>query len=320
MTNVYMAIGMAGSGKSFHFKKAFKKNDDFVVLSRDKLGGRTLGLVPLMEAAIKSGIETVILDCTFLTQEKREPFITAAKNLGASIHAWFFKTTPEHAQFNLCWRMCQRYGKVLRTKEDYAEAKNDPNMFPPMVHFQHKKQLEPPTSLEGFTSIEVFKSSEWDLPEEFVNKAIILDYDGTVRETKSGNKYPVQPDDIQVYPVGDRLRALKGKGYLLLGASNQSGVAKNNPPMEMAHTLFKKTNELLGVDIDYDFDYSAAGPVSSWHRKPMPGMGVDFIWKYKLDPSKTIYVGDMTTDRTFAKRSRFNFEWAKDFFDLEAVK
>lgn len=312
MPNVYMAIGIAGSGKSFHFNKELK---DYVHLSRDKEGGRTLSLVPKMEAAINSGAETIVLDCTFLTRDKREPFVAAAKRLGADIHAWYFKTTPEHAQFNICWRMCERYGKVLRTREDYAQAKDDPNIFPPMVHFQHNKQLQPPVTEEGFMSIRVFKSEPWALPAEFVNKAIILDYDGTVRETKSGNKYPLEPDDIQVYPVGEMLRELQEDGYVILGASNQSGVAKNTPPMAMAHTLFQHTNKLIGVDIDYDFDYSAAGPVSSWHRKPMPGMGVDFIWKYKLDPSKVVYVGDMTTDKTFAKRCRFNFEWAEDFFE-----
>ena len=44
------------------------------------------------------------------------------------------------------------------------------------------------------------------------------------------------------------------------------------------------------------------------------GLGVHFIHKYKLDPSKCIMVGDMTSDRTFAKRLGFQFEWAKDFF------
>ena len=48
--------------------------------------------------------------------------------------------------------------------------------------------------------------------------------------------------------------------------------------------------------------------------KPMPGMGAEFIEKYKLNPSECIMVGDMTSDKTFAKRCGFQFMDAEEFF------
>lgn len=318
MTEVYMMVGPAGVGKSSTISDAFGKG--FTHLSRDKAGGKVIDLLDVMLAAIRRGEEKIVLDCTFIKPEDRKPFIQAAKNAGARIYAWFFNAPHEVAQFNICWRMCERHGKVLRTKEDYAAARKDPNIFPPAVHFKMYKDLVPPSKLEGFDDVTVIKAAAWSLPAEFVNKAVILDYDGTLRRTKTGNKYPVTPDDIEILPgVSEKLESLKQEGYLLLGASNQSGVAKNNPPMAVAHECFKQTNSLVGVDIDYDFDYSPAGPIVSWHRKPMPGMGVDFIWKYKLDPSKTVYVGDLTTDKTFAKRCRFEFVHADEFFSTAKV-
>ena len=67
-------------------------------------------------------------------------------------------------------------------------------------------------------------------------------------------------------------------------------------------------------DIEYLFDTSRVPPINSWSRKPMPGMGVTFIEKYKLDPGECIMVGDMTSDKTFATRCGFQFVHAEDFF------
>ncbi len=65
------------------------------------------------------------------------------------------------------------------------------------------------------------------------------------------------------------------------------------------------TNEMLGMDIDYLFCPHQAYPQVCYCRNPMPGMGVQFIEKYKLNPSQCIMVGDMKTDQTFAERCGF---------------
>jgi 3-deoxy-D-manno-octulosonate 8-phosphate phosphatase KdsC-like HAD superfamily phosphatase len=43
-------------------------------------------------------------------------------------------------------------------------------------------------------------------------------------------------------------------------------------------------------------------------------MGVELIVKYKLDPRQTVYVGDMTTDKSFAGRCGFQFVDHEAFF------
>lgn len=314
MTEIEMLVGIPGSGKSHYVSK---RANGQVVLSRDVEGGTLLDLVPKVEKAISQGAERIVLDCTFVTREQRAPFLALAQRLEVPLHGTDFGGSKEQIQFNLCWRMVQRYGKVLRTREDYKAHKKDPNMFPPSVMFGMFKKYEKPDKSEGFTSLSFLTCPSWKLPSEFKNEAVMLDYDGTVRVTKSGKKYPSDPSDIEVFPsAASKLQALAAEGVLLLGASNQSGVAKNNPPMAVCEECFTETNRLLGVDVQVDFDYSPAGPIVSWHRKPMPGMGVDAIWKHKLDPNLVTYVGDMTTDRTFAKRCGFKFEWAKDFFGL----
>jgi HAD superfamily hydrolase (TIGR01662 family) len=313
---ITMLIGLPGTGKSHHVSEKFA-GDGTVVLSRDKEGGQVASLLPKLEKALSDGARHVVLDCTFVDATSRAPFVAAARQRQVPIEAVFFDAAPEIAQFNICWRMCERYGKVLRTKADYEAAKKDPNMFPPPALFSMLKKVEKPGASEGFHRLTVVEVRRWKLPPRFCNAAVMIDYDGTVRDTKSGLKYPVVPGDVVAFPqAAKKLQALASDGIMLLGASNQSGVAKNNPTMDACHDCFRETNRQLGVDVEYDFDYSPAGPVVSWHRKPMPGLGVDAIWRHELDPSKVVYVGDMTTDKTFAQRCGFRFEYAKDFFGL----
>lgn len=317
MTEIYMMVGVPASGKSrLAEAELASKTDKIVYLSRDREGGKIADLVPKMQKAASEQAHTIVLDCTFVDRASRAPFLAAAAASNAKLHCWFFDTAPELAQFNACWRMCERHGKVLRA-EDMNTVKNDPNMFMPTALFAMLKKMEKPVEGEGFASVRTIKPERWSLPAEFKNKALIVDYDETVRRTKSGDKYPRRPDDIVVFPqAAKKLREMKAEGWLILGASNQSGVAKNDPCMADAKACFEETNRQLGVDIGYDFDYSAAGPITSWHRKPLPGMGVDAIWKNKLDPNQTLFVGDATSDKTFAARCGFKFEYAADFFKL----
>lgn len=315
MTEIIMLSGVPGSGKTFLTKDELADADCY--LSRDKEGGHIVDLVPKLEAAVSQGAKKIVLDCTFVTREHRDHFTTAAAKLDIPIHCWFFDTTKEVSQFNICWRMLQRYGKILRTKEDYDEFKDDPHSLPPAAMFAMFKRLVKPEESEGFASMRIIKSKLWKLPAEFKNGAIILDYDGTVRDTKSGAKYPEHPDDVEAFPkAAKKLQALQSDGVILLGASNQSGVAKNKPPMKVAKECFAETNRQLGVDIPVDFDYSPAGPAAGWYRKPFPAMGLTAVWAHKLDPTKVTMVGDQTVDKTFAKRCGFKFEYAKDFFGL----
>ena len=111
------------------------------------------------------------------------------------------------------------------------------------------------------------------------------------------------------------LEKYKDEGYLLLGASNQSGVASGKLTHDMAVKCFEKTNEMLGIDIEYNFCPHGYFPVNCYCRKPMPGMGVEFIEKYKLDASKCIMVGNQKTDGSFARRCGFKFADEREFFN-----
>jgi histidinol-phosphate phosphatase family protein len=239
--------------------------------------------------------------------------IAVGKKHGIPVVCWHMETTLEDAQYNACLRMIDRVGKVLPPEE--SKIHKDPNLFPVAVLYNYRKEFEKPTTAEGFAQVVEVLFERRPQPGH-VNKALILDYDGCLRRTRSGDKYPVDPDDVEVLPGrSDVLRKFQKAGYRLLGASNQSGIAKGELTEEEAEACFERTNKLLGVAIEVAYCPHRVPPISCYCRKPGPGLGVQWIQKYKLDGAKTVMVGDMTTDATFAARCGILYCNADEFFD-----
>jgi histidinol phosphatase-like enzyme len=72
--------------------------------------------------------------------------------------------------------------------------------------------------------------------------------------------------------------------------------------------------EQLGVAIEVLYCPHAAGAPTCWCRKPLPGLGVVFIQRHRLDPSQCVYVGSGPQDLSFARRLGFQYRTATDFF------
>jgi D-glycero-D-manno-heptose 1,7-bisphosphate phosphatase len=310
MAKVTMVCGAPASGKSTFTKKL--TDQGFVPLNRDTEGGTIAGLLPKLEAHLKNG-KDVVLDNLFPTAEVRKPFIDMAKQHGVEIDCKLMGTSIEDATFNVVQRAFKLIGK-FPTPEEIKKAKHT-NIFPPTVLFKYKKEFQKPDVSEGFSKVEVFKFERQDDPT-FTNKAVIVDYDGTLRECVGGNdKYPVSENQIEIKPNRKAvLDAYKAKGYLLLGVSNQSGVQKGELTYEKCVQLFDHTNKLLGVDIEYQFCPHQSAPISCYCRKPQTGLFVDFMIKHKLSRKDCIFVGDMTTDKTFAARAGITYYDQAEFF------
>jgi histidinol-phosphate phosphatase family protein len=310
MAKVTMVCGAPASGKSTFTKKL--TDQGFVPLNRDTEGGTIAGLLPKLEAHLKNG-KDVVLDNLFPTAEVRKPFIDMAKQHGVEIDCKLMGTSIEDATFNVVQRAFKLIGK-FPSPEEIKKAKHT-NIFPPTVLFKYKKEFQRPEVAEGFSKVEVFKFERQDDPT-FTQKAVIVDYDGTLRECVGGNdKFPVSENQIEIKP--NRLKILqdyKSKGYLLLGISNQSGVHKGELTYDKCCQLFDHTNKLLGIDIEYQFCPHQSAPISCYCRKPQTGLFVDFMIKHKLSRKDCIFVGDMTTDKTFATRAGITYYDQADFF------
>jgi len=305
--NVILVLGFPASGKTTVTEQFL--NEGYFRLNRDTVGGKLNSLLPEMERQLKNG-SNIVLDNLFATQTSRKPFIDLAKKYKANVECHWMQTSIEDSQVNYCLRSMNKYNQILESQS------NDPGIFPPAVIFKYRKEFQKPTTEEGFDSIvKVPFKRNWN--SSFKNKALILDYDGTLRDCVGGNgKFPTEKSQIKILPErAEKLTEFKNNGFILCGASNQSGVAKKDLTLEKATELFEYTNKLLGHDIDYKFDPSGVPPIRTWSRKPMPGIGVYFIVKYKLNPALCLMVGDLKADETFASRCGFQFCYADRFFN-----
>jgi histidinol phosphatase-like enzyme len=73
-------------------------------------------------------------------------------------------------------------------------------------------------------------------------------------------------------------------------------------------------NELLDVQIEMECCPHGTGPPRCWCRKPLPGLGVVFIHRHRLDPAQCIYVGGGALDAGFARRLGFAYRDAAALF------
>jgi len=313
MSTITIVMGYPCAGKTTETQKFVDAGA--IRFNRDTEGGSIANLHAKVDAFLTANPgKSVVLDNTYPTVESRQAVIEMAQRHDLKSQCFLLQASIEDAQNNMCARLFRHFGHI--PGPDEIKATKDPGIFPPAVLFRYRKERETPDLSEGWDMMTQVEFHRRPYPNDHVNKAVILDYDTTLRETKDGSKYPVSPDNIEIMPNTRRiLESYRDMGYLLLGASNQSGVDKGSLTNEDAQACFEETNRLIGVDIEYSYCPHQSRPISCYCRKPMPGMLLNWVWKYKLDPKKTLFVGDYGTDKSAARRAGIPYIDHADFFD-----
>jgi HAD superfamily hydrolase (TIGR01662 family) len=307
---VQLIMGPPASGKTTLAKRLCGATPGIVRLSRDDTGGALRELVPRVRKALQRG-QSVVLDNLFATAAERRPFIEESRKRDVAIMCTVVDLDIEQCMINACRRIIQSSGRLLAPDE--IERSRDASVIPPVVLFHYRKRFEPPSEREGFDSIEHIAGHR----PEFTGtgKALFVDYDGTLRETINGGKYPVDTSQVRVLPGRTAvLKAYQAMGYRILGVSNQSGIEGGTLTAEQATACFDETHRQLGMTIEYLCCPHRVPPIGCYCRKPQPGMAVAFIERYSLKPWSCIMVGDLGTDRTFAERLGMRFVPASEFF------
>jgi len=132
------------------------------------------------------------------------------------------------------------------------------------------------------------------------NKAVFLDRDGVLN--KEMGDYVCRVEDFHILEHNiEPLKALQDKGYLLIVATNQGGLAKgwyNEEELGKMHALLKDTYHRHGVEFT-DIFYCPHHPDFTGDcdcRKPKPGMLLEGIKKYNIDPALSYFIGDRERD------------------------
>ncbi len=309
---VVLIMGLAGAGKST-FAGRFVA-DGYHRLNRDEIGGTLRELVPALERSRGEGTTRFVLDNTYMTRKSRAPVIAAARKLGLAARCVYLATSIEDAQINAVTRMIARHGRLLTPEELGRVSRGDPAAFGPGAQFRLQRQLEPPTSEEGFSQVETV-AFERRRPPEHVNRALFVWCDGILMSSRSGARTPVSADDVNVVEGrGAVLRRYRDEGWHVVGLSWQPEIADGARTPEQAEAVLARMRALLDVDMDTMYCPHGGGPPVCWCRKPLPGLAVLAIERHRLDPGRCLFVGDGPQDPGFARRLGFTYHPASEFF------
>ncbi len=129
-------------------------------------------------------------------------------------------------------------------------------------------------------------------------KVIVLDRDGVINH--DSDAYIKTPEEW--IPIAGSLEAiarLNHSGYIVIVASNQSGLAKSCFTIEMLSTIHKKMDEQLakiGGKVDAVF-YCPHGANDGCNcRKPKPGMLLKIGQRFNVPLKNVIFIGDSISD------------------------
>ena len=315
---VALVMGLPGAGKST-FAQSLAAHG-YHRINRDEAGGTLRELLPALDAAIASGASRVVLDNTYVSRKSRAEVIRAAAAHGMPVRCVWLATSVEDAQTNAAWRIVSRYGRLPGDAELRKLRRADVAAMLPTVQFRYQRELEPPEASEGFSRVDVVPF-ERRTDSSLVNRAVIVWCDGVLLRSRSGRRTPLTPDDVEVPPAvyGSILRRYQEEGWRLFGMSWQPEIAEGTRTPDAARAVFARMQELMGVEIEVEHCPHAAGPPTCWCRKPLPGLGVLFIHRYRLDPAHCIYVGAGAQDPGFARRLGFAYVDASEFFSDAAA-
>jgi len=299
---VVLIMGLPGAGKSTAARRF--ANDGYARLNRDDAGGTLRSLLPDLQRLIGEGRTRIVLDNTYMSRASRARVVHAAQALGLPVRCVWLDTSVEDAQVNAVSRIIANHGRLLGPEEMKQVVKRDISAFAPTVQFRHQRELEPPDPAEGFSRIDIVPFERTRDPA-MTRKALIVWCDGTLIGDVAG--------DLQIRRA-DVLRRYQSEGWLLLGLAWRPQIADQTMTVEEADAGFARLQDQIGISIEVLYCPHAAGPPTCWCRKPLPGLGVVFIQRHRLDPSRCIYVGSGPQDPGFARRLGFRYQDAADFF------
>ena len=161
---------------------------------------------------------------------------------------------------------------------------------------------------------------------------LLLDLDGTIREPLSGKQYFQHPQDQKIIPGAEVAIGTYKDNWIIVGITNQGGVAAGHKSIQQCITEQQYTLELFPqlreIYFCPDFEGKKCFRVtrhnvhnhsktkwSGHYRKPKAGMLQLAMVRHEHTRENTIYVGDRPEDEAAARNAGVRFQWAADWIE-----
>ena len=129
-------------------------------------------------------------------------------------------------------------------------------------------------------------------------KAIFLDRDGVINQDR--HDYVKTIDELQIFDkIYEPIKILKQKGFLIIVVTNQSAINRKLTTLEKVSEIHSKIQKYLQeYDTHIDkFYFCPHTPTENCNcRKPKPGLLLNAISDFNIDPNISWLIGDKITD------------------------
>ena len=137
-----------------------------------------------------------------------------------------------------------------------------------------------------------------------MNKALFLDRDGVIIQD-TGFVHELESISF-IDGIFDFCIRYQDRGFLIIVITNQSGVGRGYFPLRSVNLINDRIKQVFsehGIHISRIYVCPHAPNEGCYCRKPSPGLFLDAIADYGLDPSACVSIGDQTRDTEAAKKA-----------------
>jgi aryl-alcohol dehydrogenase-like predicted oxidoreductase len=279
---VVLIMGIPGAGKSRAATELVSRG--YVRLNRDDRGGSLRAIADGLDRELGSGARCAVLDNTYLTRASRSRVVEAARRHGIQTRCIWLETPLAQAQINLVLRLLDRLGRLPGPEELAELGRAEPGVVLPTSQMRALRELEPPSSEEGFSAIErrPFVRSDSDVP----GRAGVF----IAAPTLSASNWTA------ALAHGDRGAPRLLFDWIPAGA-----------PDALDRLRARVVREVDGI-VEAVVCPHGAGPPRCWCRPPLPGLVLAFAHAHAVDISRSVLVGFRPAHRTLAEALGTRFE------------
>ena len=146
-------MGIPGAGKTRLSQTYVERG--YLRLNRDERGGTLRAITGALDEQLSAGVREVVLDNTFLSRAARSYVIEATTRHAVPVRCIWLSTPLAQAQVNLVMRLLDLAGTLPGPDELRALARVAEGVMAPTSQMRALRELEPPSTDEGFAGVEV---------------------------------------------------------------------------------------------------------------------------------------------------------------------
>ena len=137
------------------------------------------------------------------------------------------------------------------------------------------------------------------------NKAVFLDRDGVINKKRIDHVKSV--DEFKIFSnVGDAIKLLRDKGYLVIIITNQSVIGRNiisEKKLDEIHIELKNYLKQSNTYVDSIYYCPHIPEQNCDCRKPKPGLIFEACQDFDIDLKNSYFVGDSISDLDAARNA-----------------